>query len=106
MDAIHAAFRTYHHQYKSEGLEQEDAAALADQVEQQVQQIIATCKLPANADAELHKLLGAIMVAVGTLRESSVPHDGLHALHSALKAYGRHFDHPDWQKGERSEQPE
>ncbi|QOC22192.1 hypothetical protein IC757_14395 [Wenzhouxiangella sp. AB-CW3] len=96
MDGIFEAFAQAHDAYRSGALNSKGAASLADQVDEQVQFIFANCNLPADADAELHKLLAATFGATATLRESDDPHDGLHQLHAVLKAYGEHFEHPGW----------
>jgi hypothetical protein len=96
MDNILAAFEQAHGDFRDDGLDRQGAAALADEVEDQVRFIFANCALPADADAELHKLLAAILGAAATLREDDDVHAGLHQLHSALKIYGEYFDHPGW----------
>lgn len=96
MDSIHAAFDRAHGHFRADRLDRQGAAALADEVEEQVRFIFANCALPADADAELHKLLAAILGAAATLREDDDVHAGLHQLHSALTIYGEYFDHPGW----------
>jgi hypothetical protein len=96
MRSIRASFDDGHAAYRAGELDRQSAAALAEQVDEQVQFIFAHCNLPAAADAELHKLLAATLSATRTLRESENVHDGLHALHQVLESYGEYFDHPDW----------
>jgi hypothetical protein len=96
MDSIHAAFDQAHGDFRADRFDRQGAAGLADEVEDQVRFIFANCALPADADAELHKLLAAILGAAATLREDEDVHAGLHQLHSALKIYGEYFDHPGW----------
>ncbi len=96
MDDIHAAFDQAHGDYRADRLDRQGAAELADEVEEQVRFIFANCALPADADAELHKLLAAALGAASTLREDDDVHAGLHELHTALKVYGEYFDHPGW----------
>ena len=96
MDRIHAAFDRARADYRADRLDHEGAAALADDVEEQVRYIFANCALPADADAELHKLLAAALGAASTLRADEDVHSGLHELHTVLKTYGEYFDHPEW----------
>ncbi len=96
MDNILSAFDGAHGGFRADRLDRQGAAALAEEVEDQVRFIFANCALPADADAELHKLLAAILGAAATLREDDDVHAGLHQLHSALKIYGEYFDHPGW----------
>ena len=96
MDRIHGAFDRAHADYRSDRLHREGAAALAEEVEEQVRYIFANCALPADADAELHKLLAAVLGAASTLRTDEDVHSGLHELHTVLKTYGEYFDHPGW----------
>lgn len=96
MNEIHAAFRSHHADYRAGHYDADKAAELATTVEEAVNFMFANCRLPAEADAELHKLLAASLGAARTLRESEEPHRGLHRLHRVLQAYPRYFDHPGW----------
>ena len=96
MNRIHAAFDRARDDYRADRLDRKSAAVLADEVEEQVRYIFANCALPADADAELHKLLAAALGAASTLREDEDVYTGLHEVHTVLKTYGEHFDHPGW----------
>lgn len=96
MTDIRSAFEVRHREYENGTFNTEDAASLADTIEERVNFMIANCKLPPAADAELHKLLAASLTAAGTLRKADDPHTGLHALHQVLNTYPRYFDHPGW----------
>lgn len=96
MAGIRDAFEPAHESYRSDEFDAASAAELADTVEQQVNFMFANCQLPADADAELHKLLAAALGAARSLRESDDLHQGLHQLHEVLQAYGEYFDHPGW----------
>lgn len=71
---------------------------LADKIERQVDYITQNCKLPEEADAELHVVIGRMLDGVETMRESSDPEAGVVKVAEALDAYGDYFDHPGWQK--------
>jgi len=96
MTDIRTTFEVRHHEYENGAFDTEDAASLADTIEDRVDFMIANCKLPPAADAELHKLLAAALAAAGTLRTGGDPHTGLHELHRVLDAYATYFDHPGW----------
>lgn len=96
MSELKAAFDPAHAAYRHESFDREQAAVLADTIEAQVNFMFANCRLPADADAELHKLLAAALGAAKSLRESDDLHEGLHGLHRVLQTYGDHFEHPDW----------
>lgn len=96
MTDIRSAFEVRHREYENGTFNTEKAASLADTIEERVHFMIANCKLPPAADAELHKLLAASLAAAGTLRKADDPHTGLHALHRVLNTYPRYFDHPGW----------
>lgn len=96
MSGLKAAFEPAHAAYRNESFDREQAAALADTIEQKVNFMFANCRLPADADAELHKLLAAALGAAKSLRESDDLHQGLHGLHRVLQSYGDYFEHPGW----------
>lgn len=96
MTEMRSAFKPHHAAYKEGNFDAQKAADLADSVEGKVNFMFANCRLPAEADAELHKLLAAALGAARSLRESDEPHEGLHQLHRVLQAYPEYFQHPDW----------
>lgn len=96
MAKIRDAFEPAHQAYRSDEFDAGLAAELADTVEQQVNFMFANCRLPADADAELHKLLAASLGAARSLRVPDKLHQGLHQLHEVLQAYDEYFDHPGW----------
>jgi hypothetical protein len=100
MAAIREAFDADHPRIHAG--EQTDAQydALATRIEAQVNQIVAQCKLPPDADAQLHLVVGDLLQAVGLLRGSDPQrsrHDGAALVHGALRAYPKFFDDPSWQ---------
>jgi len=95
MSELQAAFEPHHTAYQEDGFDRGQAAELADTIEEKVNFMIANCKLPAAADAELHKLLAAALGAARSLRESDDLHKGLHKLHQVLQTYTDYFEHPE-----------
>ena len=75
-----------------------DYVALADAVERQVDYITQNCKLPADADAELHVVIGEMLEGIETMRKGPDRTEGALKLVTALDGYGDYFDHPGWQK--------
>jgi hypothetical protein len=76
----------------------EDYKALGLQVEQKVGDIVAQCKLPADADAMLHLVVAELMAGADTMQGKGAgkPADGAHKIVVAANNYGRYFDHPGW----------
>ena len=74
-------------------------AALATRIDQQVQSIVANCRLPADADANLHFIVADLLQGVSLMHGHDTArsrHDGAALIHGALKAYGQYFDDPAW----------
>lgn len=73
--------------------------ALAGRIESQVNSIVANCKLPPDADANLHYVIADLSQGVSLMRgrdPGRTRHDGAALVHGALAAYGKYFDDPDW----------
>lgn len=73
---------------------------LAQKVHGAVQQIIAQCKLPPQADAQLHIVIADLLVGAdqmaGKVKQARRV-DGAVKVIGALRAYGEHFDDPGFQ---------
>lgn len=78
----------------------EQYQAIAAKTEQQVAHIVANCKLPPDADAALHVIIGQIGESTEAMsgKSKARPRDGAVKLLGALNEYGRTFDHPGWKK--------
>ena len=96
MSELKKAFEPAYGAYRNGEFDAEQASGLADAIEEEINFMIANCRIPADADAELHKLLAAALGAAKSLRESEHLHEGLHQLHRVLQAYPDYFQHPDW----------
>ena len=92
--ALAASIDKIHHDKASRA----EYVALADSIERQVDYITHNCKLPEDADAELHVVIGQVLDGVETMREGGDPKAGAVKVVEALDAYGDYFDHPGWQK--------
>ena len=99
MADIRAAFDADHPAIH--GGQQTDAQyeALAARIESQVNSIVANCRLPPQADANLHYLIADLSQGVGLMRgqdPARTRHEGAALVHGALRAYGEFFDDPSW----------
>ena len=71
-------------------------AALADRVESQVDDVVRNCRLPPEADAQLHLVIADILDGAEMMREGNGHVEGAIKLMRTLHTYGNHFDHPGW----------
>jgi hypothetical protein len=74
-------------------------AALATQIDEQVKAIVAHCRLPADADANLHFIVADLLQGVSLMRgedKARSRHDGAAMVHGALRAYGQYFEDSAW----------
>lgn len=99
MAAIRKAFDA-HHPAIHEGKETDaQYDALATTIESEVNTIIANCKLPKDADANLHYVIADLLQGVSLMRGEDPArsrHDGAALVHGALTAYPKYFDDPAW----------
>lgn len=73
--------------------------ALATRVTAAVDGIVANCRLPPAADANLHYLIADLLQGASLMRTQDPArsrHDGAALVHGALLAYGKFFDDPGW----------
>jgi hypothetical protein len=99
MAAIQSAFDADHPAIHAGTATDAQYEALAARIEAQVNEIVANCKLPPAADANLHYVVADLLQGVSLMRGSDparTRHDGAALVHGALAAYGKYFDDPDW----------
>ena len=99
MAAIEAAFAADHPAIHAGRETDAQYDALAGRIEAQVESIVANCKLPPAADANLHLVVADLLQGVSLMRGSDPAksrHDGAALVHGALEAYGKYFDDPGW----------
>ena len=103
MTRIRAAFAPRVNALHGDKLTQRQYKQMAAEAEIQVAHIVANCKLPPDADAALHVLLGEIGEGTQAMQGNSSisAHDGAIKIVAALDAYGRAFDHPGWKALDR-----
>jgi hypothetical protein len=99
MASIRAAFDADHPAIHVGKQTDAQYAALATHIDQQVKSIVASCHLPAEADANLHLVIADLLQGVSLMRGEDPQrsrHDGAALVHGALRAYGQYFDDPAW----------
>ena len=99
MSGIRAAFDADHPAIHAGTETDAQYDALAGRIEEQVNSIVANCKLPPAADANLHYVIADLMQGVGLMRGTDpqrTRHDGAALVHGALRAYPKYFDDPGW----------
>lgn len=70
------------------------ATQLADQITGHVNTIIVNCKLPPDADAALHNIIGSLLQNASALKAHPGRNDAVAGMRTALDQYARMFDDP------------
>ena len=99
MSAIHAELSTRLGAIGTRKLDLAQYRALGDKIESQVGFIVANCKLPPEADANLHVVVADLLAAADGLKAARDTKQGREAALRAVKAaetYAAHFEHPQW----------
>jgi hypothetical protein len=73
-----------------------EAKALSATVQENVNYLIANCKLPPKADATLHVLITELLSGAAQLAENPAAHEGLERMGQALRHYSEYFEHQGW----------
>ncbi len=71
--------------------------ALAARIQAQIDYIVGNCKLPEEADQQLHLVLEQIIDGVAEMKAPADGARGAVKIVQALGAYGTYFDHAGWQ---------
>ncbi|PKH85296.1 hypothetical protein [Colwellia sp. Bg11-28] len=71
--------------------------SLAEKVDAQLAYLFEHCKLPADADAQLHILLFDMMQASKQMQSSDNPRAGAITAIKSLQKYPHYFDDKEWQ---------
>jgi hypothetical protein len=98
MAAIQSAFDADHAAIHAGTATDAHYEALAARIEAEVNSIVANCKLPPEADANLHYVIADLSQGIGLMRGSDparTRHDGAALVHGALRAYHQFFDSRD-----------
>jgi hypothetical protein len=74
-------------------------AEVGNRIEADVGRIVKECKLPPDADAQLHIVVADLIAGADAMKgakDGKAGRAGLIKVDGALKAYAAHFDHPGW----------
>jgi len=98
MAEIRGALAKRHREAVGGKMSAAEYAALGATIEKNVASIVANCKLPPEADRNLHVVVAQLVSAADDLRGKSnaSPTEGFHKAVGAANLYGRYFDHPGW----------
>ena len=99
MLAIHDAVRGAPAPMHKATAKPEDYAKLGNRIEGEVGRIVKECKLPPDADAQLHLLVAEMVAGADAMKDAKDAKSGragLVKVNGALTAYAKHFDHPGW----------
>lgn len=100
MDGIRSALQPRQQAVHDNRLAVAQYRALAKTVNAQVSLIVASCKLPPEADVQLHLVVADLIAAAEAMagqNKSLSRRDGALLLAQALQAYGDRFEHQNWQ---------
>ena len=97
MDAIRATMAANLDAIHGDTLSADDAKAIAESVQAQVDFMVETCVLAAEVDEQFHLVLGQVLEGVSDLEAGDATQAGAVKIVEALKAYGEHFEHPGWE---------
>ena len=75
--------------------------ALAKRIQEQVDDVVGNCKLPEQADQQLHLVLEQIIDGAARMKSGTSRDEGAMKIVRALAQYGKYFDHAGWQPLER-----
>ena len=64
---------------------------------QQVDYLIANCKLEPEADTTLHGIIAQLLAGADALEKDPSSAEGTEKIRHALHQYPNYFDHPGWQ---------
>ena len=96
MAGIRRALESRLHAAHEDRLAPADYTALATALQERIDYMVANCRLPPDADEQLHIVLGEILEGIGTMEGGRHPRDGAIRVVRALNAYGTYFEHPGW----------
>ena len=93
-EAVMRVVPTYH----QATLAKTDADELAREINDQVNYIVANCKLEPGADATLHVLIGDLLTGAAGISNDPLSSQGVPHLVRALQLYPDYFEHKGWRR--------
>ncbi len=100
MGDIRAAMATAFPQIHMGQFSSAQYVALAAKIQERVDHVVGNCRLPEEADAQLHVVLMEIVEGTEAIRSGPERPGGAMRVIQAIEAYERNFDHPDWEKSQ------
>ncbi len=91
-DALQAEVQPIH----EKTLSPEGYATLGGRIEKELGTIVASCKLPKDADEQLHLVLVQISTGADQMKKDGDRMGGAVRVIKGLESYAKYFDHPDW----------
>jgi hypothetical protein len=76
---------------------QQQGAALANTIKEQVNYLIANCKLDPKADATLHGIISQLLTGADMLNKNPESSEGMEKIRHALHQYPDYFNDPDFE---------
>ncbi len=70
--------------------------ALATRIQTQIDYVVGNCKLPEQADQQLHLVLEQIIDGAADMKTDAGRNPGAIKIVQALAQYGEYFDHAGW----------
>jgi hypothetical protein len=70
--------------------------ALAASVQKHIDYVVGNCKLPEEADQQLHIVLEQILDGINEMKGAAQKQQGAIKIVNALDTYGKYFDHAGW----------
>ena len=95
MGRIHVALEELRH-YEMGHMDATMALDRVGLIEQAAADLFATCKLPEERDAVLHRMLVPLLAAAGRLRADPADMAQVQAMRDAVADYPRYFADPGW----------
>lgn len=100
MSDIRAAMATAFPQIHMGQFSSAQYVALAANIQERVDYVVGNCRLPEEADAQLHVVLMEIVEGTEAIGSGPDRPGGAMRVIQAIEAYGQNFDHPDWGKSQ------
>lgn len=98
MEAIREAVRRAPEPLHKATAKPQAYAELGNRVEAEVGRIVNECKLPPEADAQLHIVVAELIAGADAMKgakDAKAGRAGLLKVDGALKSYAKYFDHPN-----------
>ena len=96
MQKINHAFMSLAPAFHNDTLTKPEAVQLAKSINQQVDYLIANCKLEPKADTSLHVLISELLEGASVVSKQPLSMQGMPRIHKALMQYPDYFDHSGW----------